>query len=309
MLNVLSLCDGISCGQIALEKAGIKIDKYFASEIDNKAIIITRRNYPNTIQIGDIKDIEYIDGVLSWKGGKEKVKIHLVIAGTPCQDFSSFKINSKGLNGKRSSLFYNFSKILWEIEPTYFLFENVKMKKEWKDIISKELGVEPIEINSSDFSAQNRTRLYWTNLIIKDRQKKNIGFKDILEDLPFREIPKCFFQKWGNKQRINKGLNWTENTKGNCLTTKNCHTNQYLLNKDKTKIRLLTVEEYEKLQTIPEGYTKGISDTERFKCIGNGWTIDVISHILSHIPLAEQQKGGNGIPPTIEIVGILPKII
>ncbi len=101
MLNVLSLCDGISCGQIALEKAGIKIDKYFASEIDNKAIIITRRNYPNTIQIGDIKDIEYIDGVLSWKGGKEKVKIHLVIAGTPCQDFSSFKINSKGLNRKK----------------------------------------------------------------------------------------------------------------------------------------------------------------------------------------------------------------
>lgn len=283
MLNVLSLCDGISCGQVALEKAGIKVGKYYSSEIDEKAIKITQQNYPHTIQIGNIKEVEYENGVLFWKYGKERIKIDLVIGGTPCQDLSSFKIKAEGLKGKRSSLFYNFLKILWEVEPRYFLFENIKMKKEWRDIITKELNVEPIEINSKDFSAQNRKRLYWTNIPLTKWKIKDINFNDILGDLPFRKIPNCFFEKWGEKQRINKGLNWVENDKSNCLTTKNCHTNQYLLNKRKTKIRLLSAREYELLQTLPIDYTKGISDTERFKCIGNGWTIDVVAHIFKKL--------------------------
>ena len=272
-INVLSLCDGISCGQIALERAGIKINNYYASEIDNNCIKITQKNYPNTFQLGDIK---YINP-------ERLLKIDLVIAGTPCTDLSSFKQGGKGLNGTKSSLFYNFIKILWEAEPRFFLFENVRMKKEWKDIITKELKAKPIEINSSDFSAQNRRRLYWTNIPISKWDNKDIIFKDILEDLPFRKIPNCFFTKWGDKKRIDKGLNWVKNNKGNCLTTKNCHTNQYLLNSDKSKIRLLTPKEYELLQTLPIDYTKGISNSERFKCIGNGWTIDVIAHIFKGI--------------------------
>jgi len=289
-MKVLSLCDGISCGQEALRKLGIPIEKYFSSEIDKYCIKTIQKNFPNTIQIGDMKDVYYEDGTLYWNGGSFKGKIDLVIAGTPCQDLSSFKQKAKGLNGEKSSLFWYFVKILWEIEPKYFLLENVKMKKEWKDIITKELKVEPIEINSSDFSAQNRVRLYWTNIPQLKWIVKNIKFKEILENLPFREIPKCFFQKWGDKNRIDKGLNWIKNNKANCLTTKNCHTNQYLLNEDKTKIRLLTAQEFEKLQTLPLGYTDGISNGERFKCIGNGWTIDVIAHILSKLKIMEVKQ-------------------
>ena len=270
-INVLSCFDGISCGQVALERAGIKVNKYYSLEIDKNCIFITKKNFPNTIQLGDIKNIN----------GNEFEEIDLIIAGTPCQDLSSFKQNAKGLKGDKSILFFEFLKILRELKPKYFLLENVKsMKKRDRDIISKELGVEPIEINSAEFSAQNRIRLYWTNITQFRWIVNNVKFKDILEDLHFREIPKCFFKKWGDKQRIDKGLNWVENEKANCLTTKNCHTNQYLLNKEKDKIRLLTAQEYEKLQTLPLGYTNGISDGERFKCMGNGWTIDVIAHLF-----------------------------
>lgn len=269
-INVLSLFDGISCGQVALERAGIKVEKYYSSEIDKYCIIITQKNFPNTIQLGDVKDVKK----------KELPNIDLLIAGTPCQDLSSFKQKGRGLKGDKSILFFEFLKILREVKPRYFLLENVKMKKEWRDIITKEMGVEPMEINSSEFSAQNRIRLYWTNIPQFKWVVNNVKFKDVLEDLPFREIPKCFFKKWGDKQRIDKGLNWVNNNKGNCLTTKNCHTNQYLLNKDKIKVRLLTAQEYEKLQTLPLGYTDGIPDSERFKCIGNGWTIEVIKHLF-----------------------------
>ena len=280
---VLSLCDGISCGQEALKQLGINIEKYFASETDKYCIKITQKNFPNTIQIGDIKDVYYKNGVLYWKGGSFSGKIDLLIAGTPCQDLSSFKLKGEGLNGKESGLFWHFVRLLQEIKPTYFLFENVKMKKEWRDIITKELKIEPIKINSSNFSAQNRVRLYWTNIPQSSWKVKDVQFSEIIEDLPFKEIPKCFFTKWGDKKRIDKGVNWVENKKANCLTTKNCHTNQYLLNKDKSKIRLLTAQEYERLQTLPLGYTDGIPNGERFKCIGNGWTIEVIKQILTKL--------------------------
>ena len=268
-INVLSLCDGISCGQVALKKAGIKVNKYYASEIDKSCIEITQKNFPNTIQLGDMREINT----------EELPKINLLMAGTPCQDLSSFNQKRQGLNGTRSSLFWHFVKIKWEVEPKFFLLENVRMKKEWADIITKELGVNPIEINSADFSAQNRRRLYWTNIPILKWSKKNVKFKDVLNNLPFRDIPKCFFTRWGDKRRM-RGLNWVFNQKGNCLTTKNCHTNQYLLNRDKSKIRLLSADEFERLQTLPIGYTKELSNSERFKVIGNGWTINVIAHLL-----------------------------
>jgi len=270
-MNVLSLFDGMSCGQIALERAGIKVDNYFASEIDKYAIQVTKNNYPNTKHIGSVVDVK----------GKDLPKIDLLFGGSPCQSFSSFGDGS-GLNGK-SGLFWEFARVLKEVKPKFFMLENVKMKKEWSDIISKELGLEPILVNSNLVSAQNRGRMYWTNIPFNLPDDKGIVLSEILEDKPFREIPKCFYAKWGKEMRINKGLNSVNNTKANCLTTKNCHTNQYLLNEDKSLCRLLSVHEYEKLQTIPFNYTIGVSNTERFRMIGNGWTVDVIAHIFKNI--------------------------
>ena len=270
-MNVLSLFDGMSCGQIALNKAVVKYDNYFASEIEQAAIKVTQYNYPNTIQLGDITKINT----------NNLSKIDLLIGGSPCQSFSSVG-KLEGFNGK-SGLFWEYVRIYNELKPKYFLLENVNMKAEWKNIISEYLGVEPIRLNSNLLSAQNRDRLYWTNIKFDIPKEKHIYLSDILEDLPYRQIPKCFYGKWGNEQRINKGLNWVNNKKANCLTTKNCHTNQYLLNSDKSLCRLLTANEYEKLQTIPIDYTKSVSNTERYKMIGNGWTVDVIAHIFSFL--------------------------
>ena len=203
-----------------------------------------------------------------------------------CQSFSTAG-NGEGFNGK-SGLFFEFADIVHNVilhnPNALFLLENVVMKKEWQDIISKIMGVQPIMINSALVSAQRRKRLYWTNIPnVEQPQDKGILLIDILEDLPFREIPKCFYDTWGKDMRINKSLNWINNKKANTLTTKNCHTNQYLLNGDKTLCRLLNIKEYEILQTLTVGYTKGISTGERFKAIGNGWTVDVIAHIFSFI--------------------------
>ena len=225
--------------------------------------------------------------VVAYEGGYHifKGEIDLLCGGSPCQSFSSFG-NGSGFDGK-SVLFWEYVRVLKEIRQSnpnvLFMLENVNMKKEWRNIISKELGVEPIAFNSNLVSAQNRDRLYWTNIKFELPKDKNILFSDILENLPFREIPKCFYKNWGDKMRIDKGLNWVKNDKANCLTTKNCHTNQYLLNEDKTLCRLLTANEFEKLQTVPLNYTDSVSNTERFKMLGNGWTVDVIAHIFNGI--------------------------
>ena len=276
-MNVLSLFDGMSCGQIALNRVGIKYDNYYASEIDVHAIKVTQHNYPNTIQLGDIHNIK----------GSDLPKIDLCFGGSPCQSFSSAG-NRTGFDGK-SGLFWEFVRVLNEVQSKYFLLENVKMKKEWEDIITKEMGVEPIRINSNLVSAQNRERLYWTNIPnLTQPEDKNIKLSDVLTDDNFRTIPKCFYNKWGTKERINKNPNWVKNEKSNCLTTKNCHTNQYLFNEDKTLCRLLNPTEFERLQTIPEGYTSVVSNTERYKMIGNGWTVDVISFIFEQILINER---------------------
>lgn len=171
-LNVLSLFDGISCGQVALERAGIKVNNYFASEIDKNAIKVTMANYPNTIQIGDVRNIDV----------KTLPKIDLLIGGSPCQNLS-IAGNGKGLEGEKSCLFYEYARILKEIKPKYFLLENVKMKKENEEIITNIMGVKPIIINSSLVSAQNRVRLYWTNIPnIEQPKDLKILLNDIIED-------------------------------------------------------------------------------------------------------------------------------
>ena len=270
---VLSVFDGMSCGQLALQRAGIEYKEYYASEIDKHAISVTQHNFPNTKQLGSITELKTENLPI----------IDLFIGGSPCQSFSSFG-NGKGFDGK-SGLFWEYVRVLKELRfknPNIkFILENVNMKKEWCDIISNELGVEPIAFNSNLVSAQNKDRLYWTNINFIVPGDKNILFNDILENLPFRKIPKCFYKNWGDKMRIDKGLNWVKNKKANCLTTKNCHTNQYLLNEDKSLCRLLTANEFEKLQTVPLNYTNIVSNTERFKMLGNGWTVDVIAHIFN----------------------------
>ena len=258
-MNVLSLFDGMSCGQIALNKAGIKYKKYFASEIDKYAIKITQKNYPNTVQLGDVIKIK----------GKELPKIDLLIGGSPCQGFS---FAGKQLNFKdpRSKLFFEFVRLLNECKPKYFLLENVRMKKEYQDIISEQLGVKPVMINSSLVSAHNRVRLYWTNIPIDDLEDKGIILKDIIEyGSVDREKSYCLDANYYKGTNLEQYL-------------KKCR-RQIVFQKD--GIRKLTPLECERLQTVPENYTEGVSNTQRYKMLGNGWTVDIISHIFKNIKI------------------------
>jgi DNA-cytosine methyltransferase len=172
-INVLSLFDGMSCGQIALNKLGIDYDKYFACEIDKYAMQVTQHNFPDTIQLGDVQFVT--------KETFGTHKIDLVIGGSPCQGFS-FAGKQLNFEDPRSALFFEFVRIVKELKPKYFLLENVKMKKEYQNVITQYMGVEPIEINSALVSAQNRRRLYWTNIPnVEQPEDKGIVLKDIIE--------------------------------------------------------------------------------------------------------------------------------
>lgn len=275
-INVLSLFDGMSCGQIALNRAGVPYENYFASEIDKAAIKVTLANYPKTIQLGDVKNVE----------GWELPKIDLLIGGSPCQGFSSI---GKQLNFEdpRSKLFFEFVRLKKEVNPKFFLLENVKMKKESEQIISEFLGVEPIEINSNLVSAQNRRRLYWTNIPnLKTPKDKNILIENIIEKEVTDEAGESFhkwFEKNGEK-RIKKGFINLMNLKpkSSCLTARqvsNYGGNLYQL--ENGRFRFLTVVEAERLQTVPELYTAPASKAEAYKMLGNGWTVDVVAHIFN----------------------------
>lgn len=268
-MTVLSLFDGLAGGRIALDRANITVDAYYASEIDEDAIKIAKYNYPDIIHLGDVRGVR----------GTQLPKIDLLIGGSPCQGFSKI---GEGLNfnDPRSKLFFEFVRLLKETKPTYFMLENVLMKKESKDIITEYLGVEPIVIDSALVSAQRRKRLYWTNIPnIVQPEDKGVLFKDILDEEEWRELPSFVSGKFGNKERIDD-LNYILNQKSNTLTTKRSHTAQYLLNEDRTKCRLMTRREWERLQTLPEGYTDVVSVTNACHAIGNGWTIDVVAHIF-----------------------------
>lgn len=314
-INVLSLFDGISCGQVALERSEIEVDNYYASEIDKYAIKVTMKNYPNTKQLGNILEIGYHkSGFLYSEKGYEKANIDLLIGGSPCQGFS-FAGKQLNFNDERSKLFFEFVRILKEVNPKYFLLENVKMKKEYQDVISEYLGVEPIEINSSLVSAQNRVRLYWTNIPnIQQPCDKNINLNDILDEKTWiapgairgRRLNKATIlgrrlDSNGHRQDYDKNVPITQclevretNTnKSNCLTTVDKdnvltpleigrHPNAF---KDSLPFRYYTIEECCRLQTLPNNYVDAISTNKAKKCIGNGWTVDVIAHILKGINL------------------------
>ena len=290
-MNVLSLCDGMSCGQIALERAGIKIDTYYASEIADYSIKITQKNYPNTIQIGDMTKLT--------EGDLNKFKgIDLLLSGTPCKSLSiaNTKEYEKGLNGS-SKLFFDFVKIKNYIKPQYFLFENVaSMTEENKNIISKLLGVKPIRINSNLVSAQDRDRYYWTNIKVDYLPNdKNIVLKDIMlntEEVEDKYWYKQDFDFHGLDKKVCATLNLKRhdilkrvyNPNFKCATLTACRGGnlQKKVYQD-NRCRKLTPLEYERLQTVPERYTEGVSMTNRYNMLGDGWTVDVISHILSFI--------------------------
>lgn len=290
-MNVLSICDGMSCGQIALELAGIKVDTYYASEINPNSIKITQKNYPNTIQLGDVNLI------------KDKLKtlnkINLLIGGTPCEDLSITAVDrkdiSKGLEGCQSKLFYQYVNILEIIKPEYFLFENVaSMTDNNKDAISSILGVKPILINSNLLAAQDRERYYWTNIpnIIQPKDK-GLVLKDIMEsNIPEKYYYKQDYEFYGWDKKIIARLNlkthdlckrvYNPNFKAPTLTAVQ---GGYQEKKvfDNGRCRKLTPVEYERLQTVPDGYTEGVSNSARYSMLGDGWTVDVITWILKHI--------------------------
>jgi DNA (cytosine-5)-methyltransferase 1 len=358
-MRVLSLFDGMSCGQQALDRIGLKVDTYFASEIDKYAIQVTMANYPNTIQLGSVVDVN----------GYDLPKIDLLIGGSPCQSFS-FAGKRKGMSTKdeqeiltlehylqlksegyefegQSYLFWEYMRLLHEVKPKYFLLENVMMGEKWEKVLSKSIGVNAIEINSSLVSAQNRRRLYWTNIgmesgglfgdlesIIQQPKDKNILLKHILES----NVDEKYFLSdkmisWLDRHSIKMGIEikkLNENQKSSCLTSsaqtkQNLSTDYIIQNREvrqlnpslesggvqpyqqnrvydadgispalcafksdlniklNNQIRRLTPVECERLQTVKDNYTNHVSDSQRYRMLGNGWTVDVIAHIFGYI--------------------------
>ena len=315
-INVLSLCDGISCGQLALERAYIPVNKYYSSEIDKHAIAITQYNFPNTIQLGDITKCDF----------KSLKNIDLIIGGTPCQNLSVAG-DRKGLNGDQSKLFYAYIEALKIIKPKYFLFENVNsMSQSNKNIITECLkniyaDTQVTMINSALLSAQQRKRLYWTNFPVTQPKDKGILLQDVIDTgCAYNDKAYCITARYGaayfehdfikkKKSMIaepvkvgqfgtggqgdrvysvkGKSIALTANSGG-----KGSRTGLYKIDLPDGEyvIRKLTPIEAERCQTLPDDYTafgnyncipKKVAMTNRYKAIGNGWTIDVISHILN----------------------------
>jgi len=279
-MKVLSLFDGISCGKLALDRAGINVSHYVACEIDKYAIQVSKANHKDIEHIGDVTKLTF-----------QPDYFDLLIGGSPCQGFS---FAGKGLNfeDERSKLFFEYVRILNEVKPEYFLLENVVMKQEFQDVISGYLGVKPIKINSSLLSAQNRERLYWTNILnVAQPEDKGIVLSDILEtDYSFKLYIKM--NKIKNCHTKAGCLHGTANAAGN-------HSQMDVIVKDNEvvpltstgridihinpNVRRYNIVECERLQTLPDGYTKSVSPSQAHKQIINGWTVDVIAHILSFI--------------------------
>lgn len=290
-MKVLSLFDGISCGRIALERAGITIDRYVAFEIDENAIKISKKNYPDIEQYGDVKTADF----------KQFKGFDIILAGFPCQDLSCNKANREGLKGKRSGLFWELVRAIDEVKPKYFLVENnYKMPAADLEIITQTLGVNPILINSLKLSAQSRNRLYWTNIPeVKQPEEKVINVIDILEDVKRENlIAETTFNgreniterqnklmrigtigKGGQAERVYSIFGKTANLCANG-GGRGAKTGLYLIDGE---VRKLTPLEAERAQTLPDNYTQGVSEVARYRAIGNGWTVDVIAHILSFI--------------------------
>ena len=341
-MNVLSLFDGMSCARLALDRAGLPVTSYFASEVDKYAITVAKANYPDTVHLGDVTKITAGD----------LPAVDLLIGGSPCQGFS-FAGGQLAFDDPRSKLFFEFVRVLKECKPKYFLLENVNMKQEFQDVINEQLGCKPVDINSNIVSAQNRRRLYWTNIPVRSLpENKRIYLKDILEDgFTDRDKAHCVdanYFKGGNlksyfekhrrqlvfdfadeadaegtvlageadlkghdyNRRVyhpdgkaptlaaasggnlepkilqiargaNKGGVRAEDGKVPSMTSSSWQNNNFVT--DGLKWRKLTPIECERLQTVPDDYTNHVSNTQRYRMLGNGFTVDVIAFLLEGI--------------------------
>ena len=321
-MNVLSLFDGMSCGQIALNRAGINVKSYHASELDKYAITVTQANYPDTIQLGDVNNWREWD--IDWSS------IDLLIGGSPCQGFS-FAGKQLAFDDPRSKLFFVYVDILNHVKSlnpdVKFLLENVRMKKEYLAIISDHLEVEPVFINSALVSAQSRQRFYWANWDFEQPEDKGVFLKDIIEEgFVEREKAHCIdanYFKGGNlksyfeknrRQSVFCGamrgrylidgkrkdgkmktaglteqrLEIRRDQKTNTLTT--VQKDNYAVSHDELTYRKLTPIECERLQTVEDNYTNHVSNTQRYKMLGNGWTVDVIAHIFKSMDIAVKAR-------------------
>lgn len=297
-ITVLSLFDGISCGRIALERAKAKVNRYFASEIKECAIKCSSANYPDIIQIGDVRKVHYSNGYLFTEKGQFCVgKIDLLIGGSPCQDFSiaasrwhKEENGQYGLQGDKSSLFYEYTRLKEEIQPDYFLLENVRMKDSAKKELDTYMGVEGIYINSDLVSYQHRARYYWTNIPdVTIPEDKGINFQNYksknkaeLEEAKLNRTPSRE-RMWNNGQGQNdlkSCANVTDKTKVGCITRTQDRSPNSGLIAYKDFARFLTRSEIEQAQTLPVGYTSMLSYRQMQDVCGDGWTVDVIAHIF-----------------------------
>jgi site-specific DNA-cytosine methylase len=282
-MNVLSLFDGISCSFVALKRSNISVANYYASEIDKYAIQVSKANHPEIIQLGNVTTVKPIPN------------LDLLIGGSPCQDLSIAKKGRKGLEGERSGLFWEYVRILEESKPTWFILENVNsMSQESKDTISNALHVQPIMINASLVSAQNRKRLFWTNIPVKGLpEDRGILLRNILQPIDGIVIPMTLTNTIQKSNLIRVGHIGTSNAQANRVYSPEgksvslsanggglgAKTGLYEIN----GIRKLTPIECERLQGLPDDYTKSISNTQRYKCLGNAFNVDVICFILNQI--------------------------
>lgn len=287
-MKVLSLFDGISCGYEALLRAWVPVDEYYASEIDKHAIKVAMDNHPDIVQIGDVCQVKWED--YQW--------VDLVIGGSPCQWFS-FAGKMLNFDDPRSRLFFEFVRVVKEVKPKYFLLENVKMKKEYIEVINENLwGITPTEINSNLVSAQNRVRLYWVGKLQEDGtyakaeiaqpEDEHVTLEDILEkevDSKYILTPAQIemIANWGwYEDPIASADKWVEKI-GTLTTHCGKMSNGIKLIKWNWSYRKLTPIECERLQTLPDGYTSAASDTQRYIQLGNGWTVSVIAHIFRNL--------------------------
>jgi DNA-cytosine methyltransferase len=288
-MNTLSLFDGMSCLQLAMQRAGIKIDNYFASEIEKAPIKVAMKHFPNTVQLGDVNNYK------NW----DLPQIDFLAAGSPCQDLTKLKTDGKGLHGEKSKLFFKFVESLHKYKPKHFLLENVVMSQENNDIITSILGIEPIEINSERFSAQDRPRLYWTNIPFdKNLPVNNTVFADVMEhDVDDYYFYNDKFEKfYGENKRLVGTLEqyypngkrkfweiisrvYNPDFKMATLTAvSGGHQEKKVYINGRT--RKLTPIEYERLQNVPDNWTDSVARGARYKMLGNGFTVDVIAHLL-----------------------------
>lgn len=280
-MNVISLFDGISCGMVALKRERVPVERYVAFEIDENAIAVSRKNYPQIEQKGSVIDADFSP----YKG------FDLLIGGSPCQNLSSMG-NGKGLWGDESILFFEYVRALKEINPKYFLLENnASMSAKSQETITRIMGVEPIFINSLDFSAQSRKRLYWTNIPVKEWTPKHITLRDVAEptcdkaEFVITDKVKKYSSSEYDGRKIQKNVLGKIRTLDETSKCLGCYCGDYgnntgLIIQQDGEYYSITPLEAERLQNLPDNYTEGIPLKKRYHTVGNGWTVDVIAHIF-----------------------------